>query len=431
MTNSKQSFFRRIRFIYLPVLVLLASFVYAQSPAVDNNGNPDGTPCVGSTCIDGTKEVTTSQANSIADSAIGAFVQVVASANKAIDSIRGNGKLQEYGQRLTLTLTSVVIIWSIIKNIALKQSLPQLVGDLIFPLIIAAFVLSAGLQKLPAAIEGAKAVTGVFGSGSSDSMEASIAGNMITAAKRVWAAESPSLMDGPLINGAISAVAMLLLRIGVILLIIVSAALGVGTILVAKFQIALGIALAPLLIPWIVFKPTEFLFNGWLNFLLKAVFGLVAIFAVSSVVSSGAALMASMIQTTPPGTEGVLVYLVMGGMSVIFTYLMLKAADIGEGIISGSATGIGGLAAVAKGSAAKSPATMAKAGLGAAGSATRVAAGAGVGKALSGQSLSGAQKQLANKAFGNGTVARAAFEKTSRGASTRSAPKSSGGGVAV
>lgn len=348
------------------------------------------------------------------DAAVSAFTQVVTAANNAIQSIRDKGGMQKYGERLTLMLTGIVILWSILKNIALKQSFPQLVGDLVFPIVIAAFVISAAIGKLPGIIDSSiSAISTLFG-GSGTSPEMSIAKSLLGAAVSVWNAESSdsgilSLAGSPLVS-----LAMLLLRLIVIALIVIAAALGVAAVLVAKFQMALAVALAPLLIPWIVFKPTEFLFSGWLSFFLKAGFGLVGVFAVATLVSSGAAQMVSLISTTPRGVGGVMTYAAMAGMSVIFTYLMLKGSDIGEGLISGSATGIGQLSSVAKGSGVTAPMSMAKAGLTGAGSVINAGAAVAAGKAIGKGALSTGTEQMATRAFGRGTIARASFE-TARG----------------
>lgn len=399
-------------------LVLLGSFACALAFAQLPNEVPDATAYSASVA---TTPVTEEQAKSFGAQALQAFKSVVTLANNAINSIRGNTAVKAYGERLTIMLTGIVIVWGIIKNIALKQSLPQLVGDLVFPLVIAAFVIGAGIGKLPEVVDSSiAAISGIFGAGGADGMEIGIASNLLKSATLIWNASSPSQSEGSIFGVALSAFAMLLLRIGIILLIVVAAGLAVAAILVAKFQMALAIALAPLLIPWLVFKPTEFLFSGWLNFFLKAGFGIVGVFAVSSVVIAGSKGMANLIENVPPDSAAVVTYLAMGGMAIILTYLMLKAADIGEGIISGGATGIGQLTSVAKGSAASTPGRLAASSAGLAGSAAKLGAAQAAGKALQGKTLSSAGQQMVQRSFGNATLARATFERAK--GSTRAPP---------
>lgn len=401
------------------ILLCFVGLVMLNVSAVAQTGSPPPASQYNDEAGAKTEPLSDSVADQLSTSALAAFASVVKIANQAINSIRGNGALKAYGERLVLVLTGIVILWAILKNLALKQSLAQVVGDLVLPLIIAAFVLGAGIAKLPEVIEASvTTVAGLFGSTGANGMELAIAKNLITAAARIWNAEAPDSVStgiGSLLGLGLASLGMLFLKIGIILLIVVAAGLGVAAILVAKFQMALAVALAPLLIPWLVFKPTEFLFSGWLNFLLKAGFGLVGIFAVASVVIAGSQGMAALIGTTAGGASAVMTYLAMGGMSIIFTYLMLKGADIGEGIISGGATGIGQLSSVAKGGAASSPGRMVGAAAGMAGSAARVAGGGAAGKMMAGRELTGAQAQLAQRAFGKGTVARAAFERTRGG----------------
>ena len=350
-------------------------------------------------------------ANTIAG-ALNAFTSVIALANSAINSISGNEQLKEYGKRLTLMLASIVIIWSIIKNIALKQSLPQLVADLVFPLIITAFVMTAGLDILPGVIKSATtAVAGLFGAGSAGGMELSLATSMFQAMDEVWSAKSQSAGALNFLQSPIDSVAILILRIGIVLVMLMSTALGVAAILIAKFQIALAVGLAGLFIPWILFKPTEFLFSGWLNFFLKAGFSLVGIFAVATVVLAGARGMASLITQANADIADVLTFIAMGAMSVVFAYLMLKGGDIGEGLIGGSATGIGQLTAVAKGGAAMSAPRMAGAAAGAAGSVARAGAARQAGKLAGPGEMSKGSQALADASFRKGSFTRAAFEK--------------------
>lgn len=417
MTGDKVKSYRWLRLFVVSLAILISLFSVVKADVT----LPDGTVVAEMQAAE--QPADTGLVGKAVNDAIDAFKNIITIANTAIMSIQTNTALKAYGKRLTLSLASIVVIWAILKNIALKQSLPQLVGDLIFPLVIAGFVLTAGLDMLPGVIEGViKSVAGIFGAGS-DTMENTFAAAMFKSMGDVWSAEKAGSPILELFTAPIMTVAMLILRIGVILIMLMSTALGVAAILVAKFQIALAIALAGLFIPWILFKPTEFLFSGWLNFFLKAGFGLVGIFAVGSVVQAGALGMAGMISTTDADLAGVLTFAAMAGMSVIFGYLMLKAADIGQGLIGGSATGIGQISSVAKGSAASTPARMAGAATGGVGSAGRIAASGAAGKAMQGQgNLSPSQKSAVSAAFGReGSFARAAFEK-GRGAKVASPP---------
>lgn len=341
---------------------------------------------------------------------IKAFTSVIDLANKAIKKISNNPELKKYGQRLTIMLASIVIVWSIIKNIALKQSLSQLIADMVFPMIITAFVLSAGLDVLPGVIQSTStSVAGLFGAGSGEGMETSLANSMFTAMDEVWSAKSK---DGALdfFKSPIDAVAMLILRIGIVVVMLLATALGVAAILVAKFQMALAIGLAGLFIPWILFKPTEFLFSGWLNFFLKAGFSLVGIFAVATVTLAGARGMADMIANSNADVADVLTFAAMGAMSVIFAYLMLKGGDIGEGLIGGSATGIGQLSSVAKGGASMAAPRMASATAGAAGLAAKLGAARAAGKMVGPGKMENGGTALADASFRKGSFTRAAFE---------------------
>lgn len=377
----------------------------AQQPGIDSLGSQTGSTAV-------VVPLTPSVATVFSDGAIAAFSNVTKIANAAITSIGSNNKLKEYGQRLTLMLASIVIVWSIIKNIALKQSLPQLVGDFIFPLVITGFVLTAGLQMLPGVIQSTStAVAGIFGGGSSlEGMENKFAGSMFLAMGQLWDAKSQSTGFLEFLKAPIDSVAILILKAGIVLLMLLATALGVAAILVAKFQMALATGLAGLFIPWILFKPTEFLFSGWLNFFLKAGFGLVGVMAVSAVTLAGAQGMAAYITTMNADVVDILTVAAMGGMAVIFAYLMLKASDVGEGLIGGSATGIGQLTSVAKGAAGMASPRMAGATAGAAGSVAKLGAARAAGKMAGAGDMGRGAQAVTDASLKRGSFARAAFE---------------------
>lgn len=408
--------------VLLLVLILISSLAFAQIEYLPKT-------------LDGLQSSVTGvpvpqdQLKATSTQAVEAFSKVVGIANAAISSIQNNNSLKEYGTRLALSLTGIVVVWSIIKNIALKQALPQLIGDLVFPIFIAGLTIGLGIEKLPTVIyDTVTSLAGHFGAGGTDGMEMSMAQSYIVAITNIWNADSPTSGISALFSTPLQSFTMLLLRLGIMFLMLVAAGLGVAAILVAKFQIALAIAVAPLLIPWILFKPTEFLFSGWLNFFLKAGFGLVGVFAVSSVVAKGAAEMVNLIKSTDSSIAGIMTYAAMGAMTIIFTYLMLKGSDIGEGIIGGSATGIGQLTSVAKGSAASSPARMAGMAAKGAGSAGKVGAAAAAGKMMQGGGggrLSEAGRAAVNGAFGSSGLAKATFEEV-RSATPKKDPSNNG-----
>ena len=121
------------------------------------------------------------------------------------------------------------------------------------------------------------------------------------------------------------ALTILLLFIGLVVL---------GTIVLIHAYIAIALISGYILIPFMIFKPLEFLWNGWLKFLITACFSYFLLYVVMalekgtlSAVASSSALNAS------PATLGSVLAILF--LIAIFAYLILKVPSIAGEIVSG------------------------------------------------------------------------------------------------
>ena len=120
-------------------------------------------------------------------------------------------------------------------------------------------------------------------------------------------------------------VTLVLLILGLIVL---------GTIVLIHAYIAIALISGYILVPFMIFKPLEFLWNGWLKFLITACFSYFLLYVVMalekgtlSAVASSSALNAS------PKTFGSVLAILF--LIAIFAYLILKVPSIAGEIVSG------------------------------------------------------------------------------------------------
>jgi len=110
-------------------------------------------------------------------------------------------------------------------------------------------------------------------------------------------------------------------------------------LLIAKFQIALAIALGPIMIPWVIWKPTEFIFTSWLNFLLKSSFVSLCVFSIESILRVSIVNLVNLSDSVTQGVNSAFVYGTVSLLSLLFSLLISKSYDIGNGLISGVSSG--------------------------------------------------------------------------------------------
>ena len=176
----------------------------------------------------------------------------------------------------------------------------------------------------------------------------------------------------------------------------------VGQFVITQIMINIGLALMPLMVPWIMLEATAFIFDGWLKFMIAAAMTKVIgamIFGLTTGAMEGAVRLAN--QGFEAGEPGVMFmsyaasFLIVG----ILALLMSQSVSIAHGLIAGRAGGswnpVGKLApgrGMAAGASGAGQATVA-AGRGAASAANRTvgAVAGGISGAVTG-AVSGASK---------------------------------------
>lgn len=360
------------------ILLLVVIGVAAGSPVLSQDAP-----------IQSPEETVTPLPEEVADSlpqrAMQRTMELIGAMEGLISQVGAGGAFNSLGRRLAAVIGTTVIIWGILKNMVLKTGVTQIIADLVFPMVVLAMCIAALDQgfasKVNASVQSLMNGLAPGAANANGSVAVNFVKGMLTAITAVWT-QSPGFTIKDI---GFTYLASLLLQLFAVVFIAIGTAVGLGVIFMSKFQIAFAIALAPVMIPWLMFKPTEFLFSGWLTFLLKGGFALVAVSAVSGAISSSVAGLNSIAAGSVAGIDSAMTYGAIALMAMLFAFLLYKSADIGAGVISGGVTGISGIGRVIGGAAAGMLGGAGKIGAKAAGGAIGTGRAAALGMAHAGK----------------------------------------------
>ena len=318
-----------VKFLICMVILFFNQCIYAQ-PCDSNLNN----------CLNSTETIEKTQ--NLAINATNQLKLVINTIENQIDDLRKRQPFNALGKQLIVSLFMVIFIWSVIKNMLLKPVINQIIIDLVFPLIVLGLAFSTldsnlgqiivdSIQYITVLISSNDQVTGT----SSEIFAENLLKSMLT----IWSA--PNSIDP--FNLGIEAAISFLLKIIAIFFIGSSIAIGLTYLLIAKFQIALAISLGPIMIPWAMWKPTEFIFSGWLSFLLKSAFVSLCVFSTESFLRTSISNLVNLTNSVTQGVNSAFVYGTIALLSLLFSLLIAKSFEIGSSLISGSTLGLGQL----------------------------------------------------------------------------------------
>ena len=289
-----------------------------------------------SSCLNSILEV--DKTKNLALNATNQLKLAINSVEDQIDSLRNRHPFKVLGRQLIVSLFLIVFMWTVIKNMLVKPVVNQIFIDLIYPFIILGLIFTVLDQNLGQIIaDSVQYVTilltsNVQSNGTSSEIYAE---NLLKSMLVIWSA--PNTIDP--FNLGIEAAISFLLKIVSIFIIGSSIAVGLTYLLIAKFQIALAIALGPIMIPWVIWKPTEFIFTSWLNFLLKSSFVSLCVFSIESILRVSIVNLVNLSDSVTQGVNSAFVYGTVSLLSLLFSLLISKSYDIGNGLISGVSSG--------------------------------------------------------------------------------------------
>jgi len=318
---------------FLIILILFVTFSVYPQTCDEASGS-----CLNSSA-------TLSKTENLALNAVNQLKLAINSLEGQIDGLRKKQPFYTLGQRLISALFMIVFIWSMIKNMLIKPHPQQIVVDLVFPLIVLGLAYATLDQNLGQVIVDSidQMTSQLIEKAPLDGTSCEVfAENLIKSMLAIWSAPNP--ID-PLTLGLEAAISFLL-KIVSIFFIGSSIAVGLAYLLLAKFQISLAIVLAPMMIPWIIWKPTEFIFSSWLTFLLKSSFVSLTVFTIELMLRTSISNLVNLSDSVTQGVNSAFVYGTISLLSVLFSLLISKSYAMGTGLISGVTSGFSKLSPI-------------------------------------------------------------------------------------
>lgn len=297
--------------------------------------------------------------------------QISEKVSSELDALASNSSLAGFGQYVTAFFLAALMVWTSVKMMASGRGFGELLGEWI-PIFISFGVVTLFLDR----------AAGNLVVSTMDSIGAAIGGaNMSTVDSAIRTAAEPifkaiaAVVDQPRVTAASSgegiiatmvagAASMLMSAIAKVItafILVVAGVLMVATVIMGFISVKLVLLLAPVMVPFLMFKPMSWLFDSWLRFLLGAcMLKIVTAFLlkVAAGLLAGMSSLALQHYAEAKGAspwETIFADMVLLGMMLVFallaTLLLLQAPGIATGLLSGSAgsTGFSGIRGLTQG----------------------------------------------------------------------------------
>jgi type IV secretion system protein TrbL len=345
---------------FLAVTAIACSIVAAQS------GGVDGSPQVQTqtmTNYDFTPEST---------------IRLISDAvDDALKSLERNAKLKAYGSLISGFFLILLLTWSGIKTMAAGKGLGELFGEWV-PVFVSFGVVYLLLDKGAGAMI-VSMMDGITTAVSGLDMS-SLNGAITTGALPIFKAISavvgqPRVTEGAQVSSIGGALGFLstigaglasilmgaITKIVAIVVLVLAGVTMLAHIIMGFMSVRLVLALAPVMVPFLMFRPLGWIFDGWLRFLIGACMLKVVIAFMLVMVGGllgGMSNMAERIYQESwrvQGIETLYVDILMYGMMMVFAILaslmIHQAPSIASGLVSGGgATGFSGIRALTQSS---------------------------------------------------------------------------------
>jgi hypothetical protein len=252
--------------------------------------------------------------------------------------------LKAIGARIAAALFGVLLAWNLIKGWVLGKGFQQLLPDLLQPLLVLGLALWA-VDGLATPIEVSVLTLGRVVAGAVGADQALNETGLLT----TLGVSGLELLMTPVAHGlhpldwlvgkaACLASALILMLCGVV---------GAGIMIVAKFQTAIAILFAPVLIPWAMWPATTFVFNAWLNFLLAGAMTQTMVTIVAAMTTTAVERLCAVVASYAGKEVSLVAFGALFLGAALIAWLFLSVPRLASGLVAGAALGIQGWTAPA------------------------------------------------------------------------------------
>jgi hypothetical protein len=305
--------------------------------------------------------------------------QISGAVMSKLTELENNSRLQGFGQLLTAFFLVAMLVWTSIKTMTGARGIGELIGEWV-PIFVGFGIVSMFLDK----------AAGNLIVSTMDSIGAAVGGtDMSTLSGAIRAGAEPifkaiaAVVDQPRVTSAStttwdlagiagtvaaalgSIIMMALTKIVTCFILVAAAVVMAAHIIMGFISVRLVLALAPVMVPFLMFRPMSWLFDSWLKFLLGACMLKIVVAFLLNIAAgllSGMSLLAQRYVTEMQGAkpmETLYVDVLLFGLMMVFALLamllLMQAPSIATGLLSGSAgsVGFGGIRGVTQGVAGR------------------------------------------------------------------------------
>ena len=327
------------------IATIAAPYSSALAQSVKNNGGNLSEPDVG---------VQTATSDQLAESIGGAVQAVSDTITQAFDSLIENEGLKSGGKTITYTLFAIVFAWNLLRSMVQGDGVNGIVSELV-PMIgtlaiITALLESGGVGEIIKFMDSVASTFGASGKLGPDILAAIKKGlgaiaNILTMPSTNTNVPFTTNI-GQMIGVAGAFLVSLIAKLIAAFVIVISIGIYVANIVLAHGSIILAVALAPIMIPFMLAPALSFIFDGWLRFTLGAgmikVVGAFMIGFTDKIMDGLVGLSAKV--AVPPNADystiyasSLVVYCGLVLMAGLCAYLMMQVPSLATGVLSGSA----------------------------------------------------------------------------------------------
>lgn len=337
--SSKRSSDRAGRFWLLSVVAFIACMLFAISAFAQSSG---------------------SSGISISAADSGFVSQVTNDLNQLESTIQSNfsnmsGTLAADGAELEWVLFSVMFVWTAITGMLKGESLGEVFAQIIIQILMLGIVMAClNSSSQNALTQTFSKISNQFGAGTNLSGGFK---SFFTAISGLWAsADGSSTSSGSSgsnwfsslfhtigdfdLGSILAGLAIVILKLATTVIVAGAAALWAGNYILSQMKVYIGLAVAPVMVPWLLMPYTTFLFDGWLKYMIGA--GMMQIVGAIMIKMTNT-LMTTMTTVAQGATAtNVILYVVLVVLALVIAYMMSEINGIAMGLLQGgSRVGMG------------------------------------------------------------------------------------------
>lgn len=292
-----------------------------------------------------------------------------------LEELKNNSRLQGFGTTITAFFLIAMLVWTSVKTMASGRGFGELIGEWV-PIFVAFGIVNLFLDRSAGdmIVSTMDMIGSAIGGANMSTLDAAIKAGADPIFRAIAAVvDQPRVTSaadtGSSVLGALSwlgaSLGSMVMSIGAKIvtafLLVVAGVVMVAHIIMGFISVQLVLALAPVMVPFLMFRPLAWLFDSWLKFLLGSCMLKIVVAFLLNVVAGLLTVMnglatryyneAKNASASETFSTDVLLLGLMLVFALLATLLLTQAPSIASGLLSGSAgsVGFGGLRGVSGG----------------------------------------------------------------------------------